>query len=146
MHSLEKLAQLLREILSATKAEHETGPIPIKISKKGNWEPVEKALQDEFERVAFDEGFIMRNFSVLHDDDDDQGGFTRITANCLDADTILDYITKLEGRNTPESHNRLASALNKAIKLLDNYNNMYGDTMNKTTEISELDEILKLNT
>jgi hypothetical protein len=143
---MEGLSQLLSDILSATKAEYHTGPVPIKISKKGNWEPMQKEIQEALEKVAFDEGFIMRNLNILHDDDDDSGGFTRITANCLDADTIQDYIVQLEGRNTPESHNRLASALNKAIKLLDNYNNMYGDTMNKTIEIIELDEILKLNT
>ena len=39
----------------------------------------------------------------------------------------------------------LSSALNKAITMLDDYNNMYGDVMPKTQEISDLDEILKLH-
>ena len=140
---MEGLKQLLADILSATKAEYHTGPVPIKISKKGNWEPEQKEIQEAFEKIAFDEGFIMRNFNVMHDDDDDQGGFTRITANCLDVDTIQDYIVKLEKIQTPEAVNILSSTLNKAIAMLDDYNNMFGDTMPKTQQISDLDEILK---
>ena len=141
---MDNLNQLLTDILLATKAEHQTGPVPIKISKKGNWEPEAKKIEDEFDHIAFQEGFVMRNFSVLHDDDDDQGGFTRITCNCLDMDTLFDYISNLE-KKVDKPNEVLKSALNKAITMLDDYNNMFGDQVNKTQEITDLDEILKLH-
>jgi hypothetical protein len=44
-----------------------------------------------------------------------------------------------------KSNDVLLGALNRAIIMLDDYNNMFGDKMDKTLEISGLDEILKLN-
>ena len=140
---METLAQLLKEILIVTKEENHVGPIPIKISKKGNWEPMEKEIREKFETVALRQLFIIRSIEVLHDDDDDRGGFSRITANVLDANNVIDYVEILESKVDGGAVKILSSALNKAISMLDDYNNMYGDVMPKTQQISDLDETLK---
>ena len=135
---------MICNILECYKEEYHTGPMPIKISLAGNHEPEQKEIQDVLEKEAFDCGFIIRDINILHDDDAGKG-FTRVTANVLDSDTLLDYIRELENKSTTMSKQILSSALNKAITMLDDYNNMYGDVMPKTQEISDLDEILKLH-
>lgn len=136
--------EMIAIILKAYKDEYHTGPMPIKISLAGNHEPEQKEIQKVLKKEAFDSGFIIRDINVLHDDDDDRSGFTRVTANVIDNDTLLDYIIQLE--NKIERPNEvLKGALNKAITMLDDYNNMYGDVMPKGEQISDLDEILKMN-
>lgn len=135
------LTTLAQPIFESIKSEHNTEPTRVKFSLTGNHEPVEAEIQKSLEESSFNEGLILRDLFILYDDD----GFTRITANVLDSDTMLDYIKQLENKQTPESKQILQSALNKAITMLDDYNNMYGDVMPKTQEISDLDEILKLH-
>ena len=82
----------------------------------------------------------MDGVSVIYDGE----SFTRVVAECYDSDRVMDHIRSLEGK-VAKPNEVLKSALNKAITMLDDYNNMYGYEMPKTEQISELDEILKSN-
>lgn len=117
------------------------GRIKDKFSLKGNYEPTESLIIKKVKEVGYDYGFITESVSVIYDDD----GFSRVFIETFNAGFVMEHIRGLEKKllvqNNPQV---LLGALNKAISMLDNYNNMYGDKMPKTEEISDLDEILKL--
>ena len=136
---MKNLKNLIEPLFESLKAEYLLGRQTIKVSLSGNHEPIELEIVEEIEEMGFDCGFVMDGVSVIYDDD----GFSRILIHCYDADRIMDHIKSLETKADNTAVSYLCSALNKAITMLDGYNNMYGDEMPKTQEISELDEILK---
>jgi hypothetical protein len=118
------------------------GKIKDKFALNGNQEPIEDEIIKNVKDIGFDYGFVTESVSVIYDDD----GFSRVLIETFNASFIMDHIKDLEKKllvqNNPQV---LLGALNKAICMLDDYNNMYGDEMPKTEEISDLDEILRLH-
>lgn len=131
---------MIEPLFESLKAEYLLGRQTIKVSLSGNHEPSELEIVKEVEEIGFDCGFRMDGVSLIYDDD----GFTRVFIHCYDADRIMDHIKSLEGQ-VERPNQVLKSALNKAITMLEDYNNMYGDLTPKTQEINDLDEILKLH-
>lgn len=124
---MKNLKRIIGPFFDGFREEKTTGKISFKISMTGNQEPIEDEISSELKNIAFEEGFIITRVSAIHDDD----GFTQIFIDCYNAYYVMDHIGNLE------------KALNKAIIMLDDYNNMYGDKTNKSKEIIELDKALK---
>jgi len=135
----------IRALLKKAKEDYTVGLIELKISVSGNYEPIQDEIYKFIDEAAFDENLVLspdNGVNVLYDDD----GFTRIFIKVYDTDRLFDYIKELEKRvQVRENPQVLLSTLNKAITMLEDYNNMYGDKHNKTQEINDLDEILKLH-
>lgn len=112
------------------------------IACKGNWEGLEPELRPYVSTLLKSKDYVMTDFSVLHDE-----GWTRIRVYLISDKNVTVYIDDLERkiklRDTPKQY---LNALNKAIIMLDEYNTRFGNikSWDKTKEITELDEILKL--
>lgn len=139
---MKDIRMIVEPLFKQEKKESIIGLIKLKFSMSGNQEPVEFEIEKIINEVAQKIGFRINQVSVLYDSD----GFSRIFIQCYDNDTFMNHIKNLEKKAIIDKRpNSLLIALNKAIRLLDNYNNMHGDTINTTTEITSLDEILKLH-
>jgi len=133
------IKELIDTMLKNFKSQHNIGLQEFKISKRGNLEIREKIVKNIINESSKKYNCIIDDISIIYDDDD----FTRIFISFYDSNTLIEYIKTLEKQEKHPNIEIIKSALNKAITMLDDYNNMYGDQMPKTKEISDLDEVLK---
>jgi|TARA_R110000787_G_scaffold90130_1_gene190593 hypothetical protein len=139
---MKKIDKAVRPLFKQFTKENIIGKIKFKFAMGGNLEPIEPEIIKCVKDIGFKEEFIVQKVSVIHDDDN----FSRVFIECYDANNIMLSLENLEKRELVQSNPEvLKSALNKAIMMLEDYNNMYGDQINKTDEINDLDEILNLH-
>ena len=139
---MKKIDKAVRPLFKQFTKENIIGKIKFKFAMGGNLEPIEPEIIQCVKDIGFKEEFIVQKVSVIHDDDN----FSRVFIECYDANNIMLSLENLEKRELVQSNPEvLKSALNKAIMMLEDYNNMYGDQINKTDEINDLDEILNLH-
>ncbi len=135
---MKNLKPVIEPLLKKFKEEKIVGLIEFKFSMPGNQEPVEFEIEREINKIAIKQRFIVNKVSVIYNGET----FSKVFVDCYDVETILEHLQILE---SAKSNDVLLGALNRAIIMLDDYNNMFGDKMDKTQEISDLDEILKLH-
>ena len=138
----ERFIEVLSKMLQISKLERNEMTLSFKIQLPGNVEMFDKEFKEMTSFQVHKHNFILKKFFIIYDED----GFTTIMVDVLSAQLVEDYITELEKkiklRDTPKMY---LSALNKAIVLLEHFNNKYGEGIdNRTEEINELDNILKL--
>ena len=109
-------------------------------SIKGNLEPFEQDIEDELSSM-----FILNKTTILSLTTLEDEGRTRMTLKFMETKHIGKHIDmlneKLRIRQTPKQY---LPALNKAIMIAEQFNNLFGEGIhNKTAEINELDEILQ---
>jgi hypothetical protein len=134
---MKNLKPVIEPLLKKFKEEKIVGLIKFKFSMPGNQEPIEFEIEREINRIAFRQGFIINKVYVMYDGD----CFSKVFIYCYDIETIFEHLQILE---SAKSNDVLLGALNRAIIMLDDYNNMFGDKMDKTLEISGLDIVLKM--
>ena len=138
----EKFIETLVNLLLISKLDRNEMILSFKIQMPGNVEMFDKEFKELTSFQVHKHNFILNKFFIIYDED----GFTTIMIDVLSAQLVEEYITELEKkiklRNTPKMY---LSALNKGIMLLEHFNNKYGEGIdNRTEEINELDNILKL--
>ena len=139
---MKKIDKAVRPLFKQFTKENIIGKIKFKFAMGGNLEPIEPEIIKCVKDIGFKEEFIVQKVSVIHDDDNCSRG----VSEWYDANNIMLSLENLEKRELVQSNPEvLKSALNKAIMMLEDYNNMYGDQINKTDEINDLDEILNLH-
>ncbi len=152
----DKISQLVNDLIK----EYEENPLKtpedsmqLIIALPGNWEPQSKLINDIIDLLLSSiNGSLVTHPFIIHDNDDDlEGtGWTNLSFSFILNKNITEYLTgvtkKIKNFTFVLGKNQsLANALNKAIIICDNYNNMFGDQngWNKTEQIQELDRILK---
>lgn len=137
-----RFIEVLSKMLQISKLERNEMILSFKIQLPGNVEMFDKEFEELTSSQVHKRNFILKKFFIIYDED----GFTNIMIEVLSPELIEEYVLELEKkiklRDTPKMY---LSALNKAIVLLEHFNNKYGEGIdNRTTEINELDNILKL--
>ena len=140
-NNIDNFEKSIKELFLIAKKDSEANTHTFKISLSGNVEMFENELKEQSINVACKLGFIVKHFSVFADD-----SWTSVKIELVCINYIDKYISELEKkiklRDTPKMY---LNALNKAIMLLENFNNKYGEGIdNRSAEITELEEILKL--
>lgn len=131
----------IKELFSIALKEGKDDVVSFKLSISGNVEMYEKELKVQTIVEASSLGFVVKKFSAFADE-----AWTTIRIELIHVDYIEKHLLELEKkiklRDTPKMY---LNALNKAIMLLENFNNKYGEGIdNRTAEINELEEILRL--
>lgn len=138
--NLDGLNGLMSKLIAQATKENEEGAHTFKVRVSGNWEPIDNEVKESMVTLFSGSSMMLSDLFVIFN-----GEFTIIEIRSYDVRNILSYVKGLEEKvDALDSPNFAIKTINKAISLLDDYNNMFGDKMNKTKEITQLDEALKM--
>jgi len=139
--NIENLTPLVTKLVAEATKNNESGPHTFRVRVSGNWEPIDNEVKESMQTLFSGSLMMLSDLYVIFN-----GEHTVIEIVCYDVRHVLSYVkeleTKVEALERPEV---AIKALGKAIIILDDYNNRYGsEHWNRTKEITELDETLKL--
>ncbi len=139
MVKLNEVKETFVKMLSVIKNDNNRGVVKLKVTIPGNKEMFSIEIEDDIKLACSEIGFHLQSCFVFNDE-----SWTDVKIEVIDLKYLSSYIDtlnkKLQVRDTPRMY---INAMNKAIMMLENFNNMHGN--DKTTrEINELDNILKL--
>ena len=139
MVKLKEVKETFVKMLSVIKNDNNREVVRLKVTIPGNKEMFSLEISENVQEACSELGFHLQSCFVFSDE-----SWTDVKIEVIDLKHLSSYIDtlnkKLQVRDTPRMY---INAMNKAIMMLENFNNMHGN--DKTTrEINELDDILKL--
>jgi hypothetical protein len=139
--NIDGLNALTSKLIAEATKNNEQGPHTFRTRVNGNWEPIDNEVKESMKTLFSGSLMMLSDLYVIFN-----GEHTIIETVCYDVRHVLSYVKELETKvKALERPEYAIKALSKAIIILDDYNNRYGsEHWNRTKEITELDETLKL--